>query len=74
MRMFDQNSKTYKTPANAEKALVRVLANNDRDLEDFHWMISVNSEGRYFPVVTGCKNGKLMAAFFAYRGICALAH
>ena len=73
MKMFDQNNRTYKTAANAEKALRKLLADNDLDIDFYHWMIGVNSDGRYYPVLTGTTSGdRLMAAFWAHKGICCL--
>lgn len=55
MRLFNasQATRTYKTQATAIKRLETALKQWDETLEidDCHWLIGTNDEGRYFAVV-----------------------
>lgn len=62
MKLFD-TIKGYATPQNAEKKLRNEVGNN---LEDMHWVIAINTEGRYVPIVTGWPSNP--------QGLCSLVH
>jgi hypothetical protein len=44
---------TYATPANAEKALVKTLAKAGLTLDAVRYLIAINADGRYAPVLVG---------------------
>ena len=63
MRMFD-NARAYLTQENAIKKLDREI---NRD--EYRWIVAVNSDGKFVPVVLGCLDGQAYA-HLAGRGIC----
>lgn len=44
---------TYLTYRNAEAALIKTLANSGMTLADVRYLIAVNEEGRFAPVLVG---------------------
>lgn len=50
MRLVNE-AKNYKTAANAEKALGVALAKIGKTVDNARFLIAVNSEGRFVPVV-----------------------
>ena len=44
-------SKSFASPANAQRALVTALRRQGLVLDDVRWLISVNDAGRFVPVV-----------------------
>jgi len=44
---------TYATIENATKALTKKLAKNNLTLDEVRYLIAVNGEGRYAPVLVG---------------------
>jgi len=51
-----RTTQTYKTRARAIKKLESALAAHHATLGDVHWLIAVNEEGRFGPVVVGADN------------------
>jgi hypothetical protein len=64
MRLFN-NADSYATPENAVKKL-RKLAGDE--FERMHWVIAVNEEGRFVPVVIMRSDHHKPA--LAYEGVC----
>ena len=62
--LFKENTQTYATRENAIKKLMKEAGENMQA----HYVIAVNSEGRFFPVVIGsetidlCHNGICVAS------------
>jgi hypothetical protein len=52
MRLANE-AKSYATQANAIKKLAQVFGADFETRADLRWMISVNSAGRFVPVVVG---------------------
>ena len=74
MRLFERNTTTYATPINAERKLKNELAKRGELLEDYNWLIGVNDEGRFYPVVNYCspRVGKNSGGhlWLAFHGVC----
>ena len=64
MKLFDRAT-SYKTAANAERKLANVLGSQ---LDKTHWLIAVNTAGRFVPVVQS--NG--INASLCHVGICVI--
>ena len=69
MKLFDNISPTYATAANAEKKLRKVMGDTI-DTNKVRWMIAVNSDGRFFPVVVHDTHHAPLV--LAHEGICVV--
>jgi len=66
MELFAENSTTFATRANAVKKLEKVLGDN---FCNYFWVIGVNEQGRFYPIVTGSYGGE-PTTHLAHQGIC----
>jgi hypothetical protein len=66
MRLFNK-ADSYATPEDAEKKLRKVAGD---EIERMHWVIAVNEEGRFVPVVTDWRNRNHHKAALAHQGVC----
>ena len=66
-QLFKSPEKTYKTRANAVKAMERVLAETSIEANTIHYIMAVTDTGRFFVVVRGVENLHL-----ACSGLCVV--
>lgn len=59
----------YATQANARKAMEKKLANYN-EVQTIRWMMTVNAQGRFVPVVYSCPGW--MIGSLVHRGICVV--
>lgn len=73
MRLFKE-PKGYATQANAERKLMKVLNVGSRDELDrrCNYLIAVNDEGRFLPVVSQLHGYDHMRACLIYEGVCVV--
>lgn len=69
MRLFNDltGKGTYATPERAEKKVKEYCS---AMATDFRYIIAVNSEGRYFPVIIPTRDQQCYAGGIAHNGIC----
>lgn len=67
MRLFDNKHGSYATPENAIRKIRKELGDH---FDDCSYIIGVNSEGRFIPIVTHISGLEHMKAHLAHVGIC----
>lgn len=64
-----KTDRTYKTRDNAVKALEMALAKYELTLDNARWLIAVNDDGRFAPVVVSIYNERIPLSSLPHVGI-----
>lgn len=74
MRLFNETTRTYATQENALKAFAKATAKAKLTPEDFRHLVAVNSEGRFFVVVTEQVgiDATIKPTWLCFEGVCVM--
>lgn len=69
-----RTDRTYKTRENAMKALFQACEKLDVNIDRVRYLIAVNDEGRFAPVVVNCSDPKIadFPSTWAHNGVTVL--
>ncbi len=69
-----RTDRTYKTRANAIIALRQCCHKLDVDFKRVRWLVAVNDDGRFAPVVASCSDPKIadFPSTWAHNGVTVL--